>query len=215
MILAKAIITPRLFPPLRLLLRTFTAKHSPPHYYTLFPHTLPSGPPPSGPFILSPTTLKSLRREFLKFQQTVHPDLTQDPSLKLAAQNRSAYLNTAYKTLGDPLLRAQYLLQMRGVEVEDEAGSVEDMVLLAEVMEAMEEVDEIEDNDQGGEKWERAWGVNESRIREEVSKLEEAFKRDDLEEAKVGCVRLRYWGNVKQRLEDAQERRESMRARGG
>lgn len=143
----------------------------------------------------------------------MHPDLTQDPSLKLAAQNRSAYLNTAYRTLGDTLLRAQYLLQMRGVEVEDEAGSVEDMVLLAEVMEAMEEVDEIEGNDQGGEKWERAWGVNESRIQEEVSKLEEAFKRDDLEEAKVGCVRLRYWGNVKQRLEDAQERRERVGAR--
>jgi len=97
---------------------------------------------------------------------------------------------------------------MRGVEVEDEAGSVEDTVLLGEVMEAMEEVGEIEDNDPGGEKWERAWGVNERRIQEEVGKLGEAFKRDDLEKAKVGCVRLRYWGNVKHMLGDVQERRE-------
>lgn len=144
----------------------------------------------------------------------MHPDLTQDPSLKLAAQNTSAYLNTAYRTLGDPLLRAQYLLRMRGVEVEDEAGSVEDPVLLGEVMEAMEEVEEIEENDQGGGKWERAWGVNERRIQEEVSGLEEAFRRDDLEKAKVGCVRLKYWGNVKKRLEDAEERREQSESKG-
>ncbi|CAZ79892.1 unnamed protein product [Tuber melanosporum] len=206
-LLLTRVINPRFSPLLR---RTFTTKRPPPpHYYTLFPRSLPSGPPPSGPFILSPTVLKSLHREFLKSQQSVHPDLTQDPSLKLAAQNTSAYLNTAYRTLGDPLLRAQYLLRMRGVEVEDEAGSVEDTMLLAEVMEAMEEVDEIEGDDEGGgkggEKWQRAWGVNESRIREEVDGLEEAFGKDDLERAGAGCVRLRYWGNVKRRLEDVWE----------
>ncbi|KAG0642687.1 hypothetical protein HOY80DRAFT_602647 [Tuber brumale] len=209
-LLLTRMITPR-FSLLLLLPRTFATKHPPPppHYYTLFPHTLPSGPPPSGPFTLSPTTLKSLRREFLKSQQSVHPDLTQDPSRKLAAQNTSAYLNTAYRTLGDPLLRAQYLLRTRGVEVEDEAGNVDDVVLLAEVMEAMEEVDEIEADDEGGgkggEKWRRAWGVNEGRIREEVDGLEEAFRKDELEKARVRCVRLRYWGNVKRRLEDVRE----------
>ncbi|RPB02336.1 Co-chaperone Hsc20 [Choiromyces venosus 120613-1] len=209
MILTETITRRLLPPPLRLLRRTYTAKPPPPHFYTLFPHSLPSGPPPSGLFNLPPTILKSLHREFLKSQQSVHPDLTQDPSLKRAAQNTSAYLNTAYKTLRDPLLRAHYLLRMRGVEVEDEAGSVEDMVLLGEVMEAMEEVDEIGDEGEGrgSGRWERAWEVNEGRIGEEVKALEDAFARDELEKARIGCVRLRYWRNVKRRLEDVLEGR--------
>lgn len=111
----------------------------------------------------------------------------------------SAYLNEAFRTLADPLMRAQYLLSLRGIDVAgDETGQVADMELLAEVMEAREEVEEAgtEEELEGPRK------VNDGRINESVEALETLFGKDDLEGAKKEAVRLRYWVNIKQCLDE-------------
>lgn len=51
-------------------------------------------------------------------------------------------INEAYKTLQDPLKRAQYLLSLRGIDVaEDERLKVEDPELLMEVLEVRENIE--------------------------------------------------------------------------
>src|SRR6201999_389935 len=78
-------------------------------YYTLFPSTLPDGPPPHGAFTID---LRQLRREFLQLQAQAHPDLAPEAE-RPAAQARSARINEAYRTLQQPLQRAQYLLAQK------------------------------------------------------------------------------------------------------
>lgn len=171
------------------------ARPRPPTHYDLFPHTLPAGPPPTGPFAIN---LRDLRAEFLQLQARAHPDRHAGAS-KPRAEAASALINDAYKTLQDPLLRAQYLLRLRGMDVaEDETARVQDPGLLMEVLEVREgieaarEVDEVE-----GLRVE-----NERRVGESVRVLEGAFERDDLEGARGEAVRLRYWVNIGESLRE-------------
>ncbi|PVH99488.1 putative chaperone [Periconia macrospinosa] len=163
-------------------------------HYTFFPTTLPSGPPPQGAFTVD---VNALKREFLQLQARAHPDL-HPPEDKNKAQALSARINEAYKTLQNPLLRAQYLLSLRGIEVaEDETAKVEDPELLMEVLETREEIEEA----QSEEDLVDMKTKNEDRIEKSVKILEEAFEKDDLDAAKSEAVKLRYWINIKESLD--------------
>ncbi|KAJ4287349.1 molecular chaperone [Kalmusia sp. IMI 367209] len=171
-----------------------TRSPSPQTHYTFFPTTLPSGPPPHGPFTVDTTALK---REFLQLQARAHPDL-HPPENKTKAQALSARINEAYKTLQNPLLRAQYLLSLRGIEVaEDETAKVDDPELLMEVLETRERIEEAESEEDLVDMKQE----NERRIEESVKLLEGAFERDDVQNAQEEAVKLRYWVNIKESLD--------------
>jgi molecular chaperone HscB len=163
-------------------------------HYELFPSTLQEGPPPKGAFNIN---VSKLRREFLQLQAKAHPDLHHGQD-KARAEGLSALINEAYKTLQNPLLRAQYLLSLRGIEVaEDETAKVEDPELLMEVLETRETIEEAQSEQELEplKKW------NNSRIEDSISGLSKAFAADDLEAAKDEAIRLRYWINIKDSLD--------------
>ncbi|RFU33573.1 hypothetical protein B7463_g2732, partial [Scytalidium lignicola] len=168
---------------------------TPQTHYDFFPEALPSGPPPAGGFVID---LKALRKEFLQLQAVAHPD-RHPQHLKTRAEATSSRINEAYKTLQNPLLRAQYLLHLRGIDVAgDETAKVDDPVLLMEVLETREEIEAAREEEELVE----LKAVNEERIEASEKILEEAFKADDLEKAKIESVKLRYWVNIKESLDN-------------
>ncbi|KIW92871.1 Fe-S protein assembly co-chaperone HscB [Cladophialophora bantiana CBS 173.52] len=171
------------------------------NYYTLFPSTLPSGPPPDGPFEIS---LPHLRREFLQLQSQYHPDKF-PPGTPSHQKSRalSSLLNNAYKTLSDPLLRARYLLQHNheiDITHEDNAthAGVTDQSTLLEVMEAQEMLEEAKSHDE----IESLMRENIARIRETEKALREAFESDDVDGAKRECINLNYWRSLDSALHE-------------
>ncbi|KAL9943147.1 hypothetical protein ACHAQF_002159 [Verticillium nonalfalfae] len=164
-------------------------------HYDFFPQTLPSGPPPAGHF---PIDQRTLRREFLQLQAKAHPDL-HPAAHKARAEATSARINEAYKTLSNPLLRAQYLLALRGADVaNDETLKVDgDPGLLLTVLEAREEIEDAATEAE----LDGLRAVNDARIRASEDVLEAAFHGDDLEAAKREAVRLRYWVNIRDSLD--------------
>ena len=117
---------------------------------------------------------------------------------KARAEGLSSLLNEAYKTLQNPLLRAQYLLSLRGIEVaEDETAKVEDPELLMEVLEVREAIEEA----QSEEELVPLQEANGKKIEYSVGELDRAFAEDNLERAKSEAVRLRYWVNIKESLD--------------
>ncbi|KIW99363.1 Fe-S protein assembly co-chaperone HscB [Rhinocladiella mackenziei CBS 650.93] len=170
-------------------------------YYTLFPSTLPSGPPPNGPFTIPHS---ALRREFLQLQAQHHPDkYTGSAVAHEKSHALSSLLNTAYKTLSDPLLRARYLLQHNyGIDIMSEDNNthrgVTDQATLMEVMDAQEAIEEAETQGQ----IDALKAENRARISETEKRLGEAFEQEDVEAAKVECVRLNYWRSLQQGLDD-------------
>lgn len=171
------------------------------NFYTLFPSTLPSGPPPSGPFAIP---LPALKREFLQLQSQHHPDkYTASPGGHSKSLALSSLLNSAYKTLSDPLLRARYLLEHTyNIDITSEDNSthrgVTDQATLMEVMEAQEQIEEAQNQEQiDALKLE-----NRARIQDAEGNLGRAFETQDVHAAKTECVRLNYWRTLQQGLDD-------------
>ncbi|KAL4813323.1 hypothetical protein BDW67DRAFT_168308 [Aspergillus spinulosporus] len=160
------------------------------NYYTIFPQTLPKGPPPSSPFTID---LQALRREFLSLQNTLHPDKYPPGPTKTAAESFSAIINEAYRTLSDPLLRAQYLLrEFHGIDVTAEDGSGAgaqplDPELLMEVMDVQEAIEEVGDGQEAVEKIGVMKKENDERVRGCVQALAEAFDKGDSVDPLMGC----------------------------
>ena len=167
---------------------------APQTHYEYFPNTIPSGPPPQGPFVID---VRELRKEFLQLQAKAHPDRHQGEN-KARAEGASARINEAYKTLQNPLLRAQYLLALKGVQVaEDETARVDDPDLLMEVLEMRETIEAAEEE----EELKPLEKINNLKIAESEKLLEEAFKADDIASAKEEAIKLRYWINIKESLD--------------
>jgi molecular chaperone HscB len=67
--------------------------------------------------------VSALEKEFYLFSRKLHPDL----SARATSQEQewslqqSSMLNDAYRTLKDPIKRTQYLLQLEGVELEEQS----------------------------------------------------------------------------------------------
>ncbi|CCC06089.1 hypothetical protein SMACR_00306 [Sordaria macrospora] len=191
-----------------------------PRYYALFPSTLPHGPPPSGPFDID---LRALRREFLRLQAASHPDFhhsanqfdnnsSSSPSAEaqLAARRKaeatSSLINSAYKTLSSPLLRAQYLLKelydidLAGDESTDYQNGSDPMLLMT-VLEAREVIDDAKSEEELVPVREE----NEERVKASVEKLSEAFAKEDVEAAREECVKLRYWMGIREGCDEWEE----------
>lgn len=169
------------------------------NHYTIFPKTLPNGLPPATPFELS---LPDLRREFLALQGLIHPDKFPSGVAKQQAEALSARINDAYRTLSDPLSRAQYLLALQhGIDVTSETGAQthpQDPETLMQVLEVQEAIEEAEDEATILELKKE----NEERIDETVRVLGEAINRGDVDEAVVECVRLRFWYTIRDVLRE-------------
>jgi len=164
-------------------------------HYSIFPNTLPLGPPPAGPFYID---LPSLRREFLQLQGRFHPDKF-PPEQKSKAEALSSRINEAYKALRDPLLRAQYLLlHTYAIDVtsEDNSSHPTEPSILLEVMEVQESIEEAETEDQITALKEQ----NRERIEDTVRLLDEAFSSGNSEAARKACIKLQYWASLAEGL---------------
>ena len=183
------------------------------NYYTIFPTTIPLGPPPASPFDISNP---SLRREFLKLQALAHPDKFPPGPAKERAEALSSRINQAYRTLADPLLRAQYLLcEWHGIDVTAEDGGAASIQLdpstLMVVMDVQEKIEELGQEENAPAEIEKMKEENTQRIQETVEKLGMAFDSRDIETAKSECVRLRFWYSLGEGLREWEPGRTEIR----
>ncbi|CAG8908791.1 unnamed protein product [Penicillium egyptiacum] len=173
------------------------------NHYTIFPQTLPAGPPPASAFAI-PTS--DLRREFLQLQGLIHPDKYPNGVEKQLAEGLSARINEAYRTLLDPLQRAQYILrEWHGIDVTAEDASTKhalDAETLMEVMEVQETIEEVGASAEAVAQINALKKENEGRVVECVGRLGEAFEKGDLEAARKECIRLRFWYSVGEGLRE-------------
>jgi molecular chaperone HscB len=95
--------------------------------------------------------METMERRYKEYARAVHPDkfARADAQARRAATQRTVALNEAWRTLRDPVARAEYLLGLLGVAVGTEAGTLRqtgagpetmpvDPALLADMMEKRE-----------------------------------------------------------------------------
>ncbi len=131
---------------------------------------------------------------YRELQQTVHPDRyasASDQERRVAMQ-RATQINEGYQTLKDPLARARYLLELNGVNWEDEKETMADPEFLMEQMERRETLAEAREQDDPlatvGDLLD-ALGAD---VRAMTGELGESFQSGDLDQAKTLVRRLQF-----------------------
>ncbi len=82
--------------------------------------------------------LEELENKYLEFQKQFHPDNSSSDVEK------SISINEAYKVLKNPLQRASHILQLNGIDLENDSKAPKpDMETLEEILELQEKVAEI------------------------------------------------------------------------
>ena len=89
--------------------------------------------------------LARLGQTYQTLQHLTHPDkfATGSDREKLLAVQKNAQVNDAYHTLKSPLLRAEYLLALRGHELKHEHQTLRDPGFLMQQMEWREQLEDI------------------------------------------------------------------------
>uniref|UniRef100_A0A0N4ZQX2 J domain-containing protein n=1 Tax=Parastrongyloides trichosuri TaxID=131310 RepID=A0A0N4ZQX2_PARTI len=130
---------------------------------------------------------KDIKTKLRELQSKVHPDKFSNKSVKEKSfsDKHSSLLNEAYKVVMDPLLRAEYLLEESKTKEDD---LMEDNELLMEMMELNEEISNISNNDSLNQKKDDMEKERNNIIRN----LDDAFKNNDIDEAKKLVTRLKY-----------------------
>jgi molecular chaperone HscB len=115
-------------------------------------------PPRQG---LDRADLDARRREL---QARVHPDrfASEGASAQRLAMQWATRVNSAYQRLKDPLLRAAYLCELRGVPVDAERNTAMPAAFLMQQMQWREALDEVVDAD-------AAQGLDEQVARDEAA----------------------------------------------
>lgn len=90
--------------------------------------------------------LTALAQTYQKLQQATHPDrfATQSSQQRLLAVQKNAEVNDAYQVLKSPLSRAEYLLQLRGLDLQHEQQTIKDTAFLMQQMEWRETLMDID-----------------------------------------------------------------------
>ena len=122
-----------------------------------------------------------LEQRFRTLSRQFHPDYFYNatPAERRASLERSSYLNDAYRTLRNPIARAEYLLGLEGFSprAEDGANVKVPAALLEEVFALNEELDEVRDLRTGGAAPE-AWKARLERARAPIAAKQTAHEAD-------------------------------------
>jgi molecular chaperone HscB len=129
-----------------------------------------------------------LERRFRALSRQFHPDYFYNatPAERRASLERSSYLNDAYRTLKNPIARAEYLLDCEGLTMApgrgaggaDEAASTQvPPALLEEVFALNEELDEIRALRAGGAPTDQ-WKARLERARQPIDAKRAAHEQD-------------------------------------
>lgn len=123
----------------------------------------------------------------------VHPDryATASPAERRVAMQWSARANEAYRQLRDPLLRARYLCEQAGVDLQTESNTSMDTDFLMQQMAWREMLDEV--REQGGK------GSVADTLQSELRDAEAGFQRqvsgllDQQNDAAAAATKIREW----------------------
>lgn len=148
-----------------------------------------------------------LAEAYRKLQSTVHPDKfsnASDRDRRLAVQ-QAALINEAFHTLKHPLKRARYLLQLKGIEFDDERATAFEPEFLMEQMALRETLADI--NGQSDPLGSLATLMQdiERRIRDMNTVLAGFINEDELEQARIQIHKLQFLEKLKSECEALEE----------
>ncbi|MEZ5482121.1 MAG: Fe-S protein assembly co-chaperone HscB [Porticoccaceae bacterium] len=147
--------------------------------------------------------LRLLNERYLKLQQQLHPDHFAGSSgaeQRLAVQY-TADLNQAYSVLKSPLARAQYLLELKGIDSSGNTTVTSDMDFLMQQMELREALSEVEQAEDPFQ----ALSVIDQQVNDHFDRLQvvfaDSYQQADYESARETVARLQFYSKLLAEIE--------------
>ncbi len=139
-----------------------------------------------------------LEQRYLKLQKQFHPDRFSDKPAQdqRLAMQYIADINQAYSSLKDPLLRAQHLLALAGVDASQETSITRDVEFLMEQMslrEALADVREASDPFAALSELEQQAGENYSALQKEFAA---SYDRKAHEDALGSLAKMQFFSKL-------------------
>lgn len=152
--------------------------------------------------------IRQLSEIYRDLQRTVHPDRFANASdrEKRMAVEKAALINDAFQTLKSPLQRARYMLQLQGVDFDDEKDTHLDPMFLMEQIELREALGEVKSASDPVSQL--------GSIMDDISKRQNAMVRDlagmldnetELQQAKQAVQKLQFFARLQQEAEAIEE----------
>ena len=134
-----------------------------------------------------------LEARYKDLSRKVHPDrfAKADPRARRASLQRTVQLNEAWRTLKDPVRRAEYLLALGGMKVAGEEDRAVPPALLMETLERREELAEARAEGDHA-KVRRLGEATRARVAETMRAIAAGFEGGHLDEVARALVALRY-----------------------
>lgn len=149
-----------------------------------------------------------LDQRYRQLQREYHPDKhahLSEREQRISVQ-ASTHLNEAYRTLKSPFTRAQYLLQLAGVDVSDETRKQLPASFLMEQMELREAIAEVERADDPLAALEAVELQGRALESREFQQFAEALAAEELEAAEQAVRKLQFIEKLLKEIEAAEDR---------
>jgi molecular chaperone HscB len=144
-----------------------------------------------------------LKSRYRQLQRDYHPDrfASANSPDRRAAEQISGRINQAYATLSSPLLRAEYLLSLQGVQ-RDDAETVKDPEFLMQQMALREALDDLASETE----FENFSRTIQQLYSQESNCFQQAFDRADYQAAMASVSRLHFFDKLSNELDVLQAR---------
>ena len=152
-------------------------------------------------FLETPRSLaldpKDLEKRFYALSRQLHPDLYARKSAeeKHYAEEASALLNDAYRTLREPIARAMYLLKLEGFDIGEQGTKDVPPELLEEIFELNMALEEGE-AEGARERFLEMRGAVDAELQEKYAAWDAGQSRDTLNEVRGLLNRRKYITNL-------------------
>jgi molecular chaperone HscB len=151
----------------------------------------------------------SLTQRYREQQRSAHPDRfanAPDNERRLSVQ-LAAHINEGFQTLKNPMTRARYLLELKGVEFDEQDTGLDNLFLMEqmELREAMEAVSSAADPEQALQQLAQDIASRAQALQTELSRLFQQGDKDSLLQARDIVRKLQFFHRLEEEVDDLED----------
>ncbi|XP_035513886.1 iron-sulfur cluster co-chaperone protein HscB [Morone saxatilis] len=143
---------------------------------------------------------QKLQKRYLQLQRSLHPDNFSQKSVREQeySEIQSALVNKAYRTLLKPLSRGLYMLELKGMRIEEGTDSRADSEFLMELMEINEALDEAHTPEEAN----KIGRDTKGKLTDLTKEIDAALLKGELQTAKALLAQMKYYANIQEKVKE-------------
>jgi len=151
--------------------------------------------------------LSEVNREL---QKSVHPDRFAHGSEqeRRIAMQQTSLINEAFHTLKDPVARIQYMLKLKGVDMDSETDTTMDGAFLMQQMEFRESIAEVRSQTDPLDKLDQMAKQTKSQISELMAAFTDCYEKSALDEAREIVRKMQFLIKAQKEINEISEQLE-------